>query len=502
MKQVFLIILLLLAVLAGYLFFFEPETLDQLVGKKDQPSQQTVKTNSPTKNSVTPKTHKKDQPKTTVRPPAILNLPQDGMRYYVNGKAVSGSTVELPAGNAVVTGFREGNYRHEHVQLKSGQSLELSGSARSVSTGNQWDTFQGGSLRSGFVQAGNRQKLDVAWKGHMGHKVQSSPILANSVAFFASSQHLLNAVDLTNGKLLWSEGSTGSSVTPIVNGNHGFAGDNLGAFTGFRIKDGKPRGTARLDSYAISLGRISEEAFMAVTRSNTVYSIQTRKGIFGKLPLKVNWDREIPELRGSQAAPVFTQDAAIFQTEGYGLLAINLSDGSRLWPQVNNVSSETFEADAQSFVRDDVFLTPTPASDGTTVFGIQDESLVALKTSSGKSVWQHNYDKKPSTSLTLAYGVLFYGAGDGTLRAHSAQNGAPIYSVKLGEKPIFASPVVFADKLLVATGEGNVLLLDAFSGEILAKDSTLAGSGIDATPAVTSAGMLVVNRRGDLAFYR
>lgn len=51
-------------------------------------------------------------------------------------------------------------------------------------------------------------------------------------------------------------------------------------------------------------------------------------------------------------------------------------------------------------------------------------------------------------------------------------------------------------------GEGKTLLLDVFSGMVLAEDETLAGAGIDATPAVTSQGMLVINRRGDMVFYR
>jgi len=501
MKQVFLIIVLLLAVLAGYLYFYEPDMLNKLLGKESGITE--IKDDKiPTIKKVAADQPNPDLPKPLLKPPAVLNLPEDGMTYYINGSPVSGSTIELQPGKTVVLGYRDGSFRHEILTLDSGQNGSLSADAMPIKAETQWDSFQGGNLRTGLIQAGDRQNLEVVWKGHLGHKVQSSPIVVDQVAYFASSQHLLNALDLSNGKLLWSEGTMGSTVTPIVNDQFGFAGDNLGAFTGFRLKDGKAKGTARLDSYALSLGRMSPEAFMAVTRSNSVYSIQTRKGVFGKLPLDINWEVEVPELRGSQATPLFTQNAAIFQTEGFGLLALSLADGSRLWPQVDNVSSETFDIGAQSFVRDDVFLTPTPASDGQNVFGLQDGALVSLDAATGAEQWRHVYQVKPCSSLSLAYGMVLYGAGEGTVRAHSAVDGSLIYAISVGKKPVFASPVVFADKLLIANGEGKTLLLDVFSGAILTEDETLVGAGIDATPAATSDGILVMNRRGDMVFYR
>jgi hypothetical protein len=52
------------------------------------------------------------------------------------------------------------------------------------------------------------------------------------------------------------------------------------------------------------------------------------------------------------------------------------------------------------------------------------------------------------------------------------------------------------DLLLAATGEGKLLLLDAFCGALLAEDSTLDKAPIDATPAVWTGGILAVNRDG------
>ena len=503
MKQVLIIVFLLLAVLAGYLYFYEPQTLDRLMGRETvaNPIADNGK-GTIRKPNPKPKKPKTDHPIGTVPPQAALSLPGDGMRYYLDGKPIAGPEVKAPSGTAVLVGYRDGQYRHELIRLHADQANQPQSAVETLELGTSWDTFQGGSKRTGQLEATDRQRLEVIWKSQLGHKVQSSPILAGNIAYFASAKHLLNAVDLQSGKLLWSQGDVGSSVTPILNAQFGFAGDNLGEFTGFRLRDGKPKGTARLDSYAISLGLISPEAFLAVTRSNTVYSIQTRKGVFGKLPLDVNWEVEVPELRGSQAVPVIANNRIIFQTEGHGLLALGLNDGSRAWPRTTGVSSETFEPDAQSFVRDDVFLTPTPAANDELVFGLHEQNLIALDIANGQERWRTPLEIKPCSSISLAFGMVIYGAGDGTIRAHSAIDGREIYVAEVSRKPVFASPVIFADKLLVATGEGAVKLLDCFSGEPLVEDESLAPSGIDATPAVSESGILVINRRGDMVLYR
>jgi len=503
MKQVFFIIVLLLAVLAGYLYFYEPQTLDRILGKSPvaKPIADQGK-GTISKPKTTPRNPNPDRPIGTVPPQATLTLPEDGMRYYLDGKPVSGPEVKAPSGTAVLVGYRDGQYRNELIRLKNGETNHPQGPVKTVQVASDWDTFQGGSHRTGHLDATDRQRLEVVWKSQLGQKVQSSPILYNGKAYFASAKHLLNAVDLQTGKLLWSQGSVGSSVTPIINSQFGFAGDNLGEFTGFRLKDGKPKGTARLDSYAISLGLVSQEAFLAVTRSNTVYSIQTRKGVFGRLPLDVNWDLEVAELRGSQAAPVIAKNRIIFQTEGHGLVALALNDGSRAWPKTSIVASEAIQVDAQSFVRDDVFLTPTPAAGDELVFGMNETNLVALDIATGDERWRAPLEMRPCSSITLAFDMVIFGAGDGTIRAHSALDGREIYVAQVGQKPVFASPIVFADKLLVATGEGAVKLLDCFSGEPLVEDESLAPTGIDATPAVSESGILVINRRGDMVLYR
>ena len=58
------------------------------------------------------------------------------------------------------------------------------------------------------------------------------------------------------------------------------------------------------------------------------------------------------------------------------------------------------------------------------------------------------------------------------------------------------------DLLLAATGEGKLALLDAFSGKMLAENDSLAGSPIDATPAVWENGILAINRTGEMVCFR
>ena len=503
LKKVILIIAALLLALGAYVFLYEPELLEPLLGDRGS---NTID-NPVTPSQSAPPASRPDRPKPEPPARAELELGPFSGTLYVNGVEVpEKDTLEIAGGDTVIAAYQDGDYSHELIRAEEGGRYKARLQFKKPAPVRAWESFQGGSQRTGFVAAPNRSQLLLHWSKDLGEQVLSSPITLEGVAYFSSQFHLLNAVDLATGEVLWAQGAMGSSVTPIGNDRFVFAGSDTGLFGGYARKNGKLKGEASLNSYPTSLAGISNEAFLVVTRENKVVSVKSSKNFMGRLPLKVNWSVDLPRLGNSTAVPLILPDRAVLQTEKHGLVALSLNDGSRLWPAADPTESATgtgASGDMQlAFTDPDFFMTPTPGGDGDVLYAVQADKLAAVRAQDGQTLWERTLSYRPSSALSLAYDTLYIGGADGRIHAHSILEGVPVFEVRVSEKAIFAAPVLFGDKLLVATGEGMLKLLNCFSGTVLFTDDTLAGSAINSTPAPSGDYILAINKKGRMACYR
>lgn len=506
MKKILLIIILLIVVLAVWLYFAQPEALDRFRQPATPPEHSQPATPANERRPAPPDSATLPAP-SSKRSVATLLLPEGERAIFVNGApAEPGSQVMVPTGENVITTYSGGRYSQELVMAQSGQTYELQIREKTPAAPKTWDTFQGNGRRTCFVEAPDRDRLQLKWRVDLNDRVEASPIVLGNTAYFSSASHLISALDLDTGKVLWARGDLGSDVSPIVTDQFIFAGDDRGRFAGYRLEDGKMRGFTSLGSYPTSLALISADAFLVVTRENRVFSIKTQKNFRGKLPLRINWEKPLPELGSANATPLILGKTAVFQTEEGTPLSIALDDGRRLWPKGDTTSAssaENMEGDINfSFADEDSFLTPTPASDGRHIFAVAHKTLSAFDAADGTVLWQRKLAYTPTSSLSLAYGTLYIGAADGSVYAHGTEKGTRIFYRSVGNKPIFASPVIFKDKLLVAGGEGGLYLLNCFSGEILTSSDALSGAPIAGTPAVAGDLILAVNRDGKMACFQ
>jgi len=504
MKRFLLIFFLLAAAAVAYVYFFEPETWRRLTGDETDSAAPASTERTPTPREASSETTA-PEPAAPERRNARIALPSDAGAWYVNGVAhQAGELVTAPAGESVVAVYNAGRYALQTLKAEADATaapeLKLS-EARPIPG---WDGFQGNRARTGFTTARDRAALTLQWTAELGDESASSPVVQDNVAYLSSDGSLLTAVDLGDGAVLWREGSLGSNVSPVVIEDYAFAGNDAGDLGGYRIKDGKRRGFTSLGSYPTSLALISEDAFLATTRDQTVYSIKTKRSFIGRLPLRVNWERRLEQLGEANATPVIAGDRAVLVTESMGLTALSLETGETLWPKDTAQTGNTGMQGQMTlaFADEERFLTPTPAIDGGTVYAFHDGALIAVRLSDGAELWRRPLRVKPTSSLSLAYGMVYFGDADGRIQARAFDGGALVFAAKIGERPIFASPVIFKDKLLAATGEGAVVLLHCFSGETLAEDRTLAGAPIESTPAATDQAILAINRAGKMAAYQ
>lgn len=503
MKNVMIILLLLVLAVGGFVYFNQ-----QKAAQAPAPST-TVETKDRPK-APAPKPKKEAPPKPAKPMKGSLVLPDSGS-FYVNGESASGE-IEVPVGKVTVSGYDGSSYSHEVLNVSKDQKAQAAAINKSDRPGNSWTTFQGDKLRRGFVKAAKRQKLETLWTSDAGSKVKSSPIIIGDQAILSPTGALLMCINLKDGSVAWQKGTTGSSLTPIATSKLAFAAADSGHFRAHTLKRGSMKGEKYLESYATSLGLIDDSAFLVTTKDNKIYSIKTKKNFVGSVPLKVNWENVINEFWKGTSAPVILADRAVYHSDAEGLVAIDLNTGAKLWPKNSGATGEEtlqqhgIVADdgkmVLNFANEDYFMAPTPASDGKTLFAVTQNGIGAISASTGKTLWKANLGKNFSSSVSMAYGLLYAGTTDGYLMGLSSIDGSVAFKTKVSDKAIFSSPVIFGDQVLIATAEGKVLLRNCFSGEAIAEDATLAGARISSTPAVSDAGILVINEKGKMALYR
>lgn len=511
----FLIALILAALFAALaLLVLRPDLLDRFHGGEESVPESAPAADGRSEAPVPAPTESVPREGPRAEPPAA---PQTGSllldrladrAVYVNGIDVAGrERIELPPGPAVVASWADGRWSQERVTITTGEDILVQGTLRESETPAGWTGFQGDGRRTGLARSPARERFTLRWQGEVGDEVRSSPVIHQGMAFFASDTSFIRAVDLDGGEELWSSGIVGSKVSPAAIGDFVFAGNDVGRFEGFRAAKGKLRGTVALGSGLAGLAAVSDDLLLATTSGGRVLGIATRKSMVGRLPLKFRWAVTVPKLAGSTATPLVLGDRVVLQAADGTLLALATGDGRVLWPAgLETSSAEAAVEEGGSdmsfrFVSGRSFLTPTPAASGDVIYSVHGNRLRAVSAADGSLRWERHIGADPASSVSLAWGTVYLGCTDGSVRAFSADGGTPLFTARLGREPVFASPVLFDGRLLAATGEGKLALLDAFSGAPLAEDDTLAGAAIDATPAVWRDGILAINRSGRMACF-
>jgi len=496
--RVLIIVVILIAALFGWLYFGERETFDKLVGK-DEPAGSTAPAPDvkPGREATAPRR------KTKRAAEGTLILPDFPAPVYVNGEPRrGGESISLEAGPVTLSALTGEGYVHETLSLREGESVTAKLERRPARPPVGWTAFQGNTGRTGHVGARNRDSLEPVWQLALDQRTDCSPIVINGTVLLSTRKSLVTAIDLAAGEVLWSQGSMGGTVSPVATEDYAFAVSNTGQLEGYLLKNGRRRGDHSLSSYPTGSALISEEAFLVSTIASQVIRVKTKRSFTGRLPLRKEWETDVPELASGAGEPVIVGGTAIFPTER-GLVALAVEGGARLWPDSAAGKAADQQVEMVLSVSDETrFRTPTPAADGDVVYAALGETLRAVGVDDGEPRWQVGLDEKVTSSVSSAHGLIYLGCSDGAVEARSSRDGRLVFRVRHGRGPIFASPVLFADKLLVATSEGKLILCDAMSGQAVTEADELSGTAIMSTPAVTDDAILAVDEQGRVVCYR
>ena len=287
--------------------------------------------------------------------------------------------------------------------------------------------------------------------------LHSRPVVADGVVYFGGSNGTAYALDLETGAEIWSF-SVGEEfgITDFV------ALSDHAVF--FRERDG----------FGIALIAVERNTGMELWRflppegetrvRNPVFTdgvVYTGTSDFF-YALDAETGEELWRFRteggapGPAAPPIVVDGVAYFGTPAALLYAVDVDSHEELW---------AFQAGSSGF---GVASVPVVA-DGVAYFGSDDATFYAVDVSNGEEIWRFAAPGPLPSSPAVADGRVFFGAlgfGDGRpLFALDQRTGDLVWRSTNGG--IISSPAVAKGAVYVGSGDGNLYVVDATSGDQL-----------------------------------
>mgnify|MGYP001806560892 CR=1 FL=1 len=342
-----------------------------------------------------------------------------------------------------------------------------------------WPVFRGTTAGTGISTAKLPDQLDEKWVFKCGDSVEGAPAVVDGVAYIASTDKHLYAVDLKTGKEKWKAKLKIMKASPCVKGDRVYVGDVEGnvycvdaktggqkwqytpesggeivsgcnlhgdnilvAAQGMPVTCLNPKGE-KVWEFAIDGGSngcptVSGDVVFASGCDSRFHALDAKTG-------KELWAIDIP---GQAAATVaVSDDVAYVGTVTNQVLAIDLKAKKVLW-------------EFESKVKPQAFYSSAALTDELVILGSRDQKVYALDRKTGQPHWTFVTEGMVDPSPVVADGKVYVGCLSQTAEFYALD-------VKTGKKLLelnmdgaaCGSPAVAGDCLLVGTEKGRVYCL-------------------------------------------
>jgi outer membrane protein assembly factor BamB len=350
--------------------------------------------------------------------------------------------------------------------LTSIEALALLIILTAASASADWPMFRNDPTRSGLAPDQSAAGVQQLWSAELGGSVDSSPAVADDVAFVGNSLGAMHAVSADDGAVLWSF-QTGAAVvsSPAV-------ADGLVVF-----------GSVDGFCYAVDAAT-GEQAWCYRTRGPILSSPAVRDGrvFFGSMDGRMYclslangspvWQTEAGA--AIQCSPALSDDLVLYGDDDGRMIAVAIEDGTAQW-----------EADGSGRV-----VAAPVISGEAAVFGVMGPSalrppkldyLVAVETATGTRLWAQHDAWSVLGAPVIANQRVFFVTIEGYVsktvaRAANLSDGELVWERRVGgvvdSSPVFiggpADSEGATDAATIAFGchDGRVYLLDAASGGV------------------------------------
>lgn len=317
------------------------------------------------------------------------------------------------------------------------------------------------------------------------------PSVDGGKVFVAGREGRVTAFDAESGDRLWrTDTGLRASGGPGVGGGVVILGGLDGTLMALDSDSGDELWRAPVSSEVLSVPAISGS--MAVVRC-----IDGRVFGFDRDTGRREWiyDENVPllSLRGT-SDPVIRAGQVIVGLDNGKAVALNLSDGSRIWEQAVAQREGRTELERLADVDGRLIVVATD------VYAVSYEgNLASLGLDSGQQVWSR--EMSSWQGLAARRTQLFLTDASSNVWSLDRRNGSSLWKQDKLLNRDLSTPAVMGDWVLVGDYDGYLHVLDGETGNLLAR--TKAGKGaIDVAPNVVGDTVYVLTRNGDLAAYR
>jgi outer membrane protein assembly factor BamB len=345
-------------------------------------------------------------------------------------------------------------------------------SDNSAST-DSWPQFQGNAARTGYHPEISAPSPPVTkdWQFETGHKICSSPTVADGTVFVGGEDGKLYAVDASTGEEVWHF-NTGRIVgdSPAVANNTVFVGSRNNNLYALDVSTGRKFWRFETGDWIRWSPAVADGTVFVGSYDQNLYAVDARSG-------EAVWNFETgDEIRSSPAVA----DGTVFIASDDNILySVDISSGEENWgfQTQYGVSESPTVADGTLFVEEnyrnlyaldansgekvwqfdieDWFHSSPAVADGTVFVTSDNHNLYAVNKSSGEEVWHFETGDQIQSSPAVADGTVFMRSNDGNLYAVDASSGEEVWHLKLGDK-IWSSPAIANGQVFITNDDGNL----------------------------------------------
>ena len=370
----------------------------------------------------------------------------------------------------------------------------------------QWPMFQGDAARTGALpEATLEGDLQINWSTNVGEPIRSSAVVASNRAVVTTRDGTVTAFDLDTGDLQWQVSLRYEIVgSPVVaddivcvplrsTESYELDGDTVpisapGELVGFDLNDGGRLWSHEFENELIGSPTLWEGDVFVVDAMGVLKRLAIRTG--QELD---QWDVSALQLH----SPTISSGTVFLQTNLGQSLAIELSDGES-WSNVTDVAPYPPPPLGESVV-DVTIDAPLPIESPVSVAGDlvisagHSRQITALDRASGRTRWEFSTRGTVLSTPAISEDRLFIGDSTGTLHCIDTDSGAEIWENRTFSE-IRSSPIIAGDRLFICDRQ-NVYQIAISDGEVI--DSLNVESPVYATPAVYEDELLLGTEAGE-----
>ena len=360
--------------------------------------------------------------------------------------------------------------------------------------GINWTMFKCDTAHTGYTSERLNYPLKLAWKyiAEMSPNNPSSPAVADGIVYFCSGRRLY-AVGAETGALKWQY-PVEESLTAIIKSSP-LVGDELVYFGG---GDGKlyavTKDTGNLAWSFVTKGSIksspvlSDGVVYVGSTDDSLYAIDAYTG-------EPKWPGGFRTRDDVSCSPAVAGGLVYFLSSDMLFYSANASTGKIKWSDRVGATSAS----------------SSPVISENTVYIAVGNVLQARQAKSGRLKFSIPFSSDITTVPSAANGAVYFGCKNGKLYAlTNAGKLKWVEPVNLGA-PIYGSPVIAGDTVIVGASKGVLAAVDAENGQLKWKYTVLPSMleqgklkyvSIAASPVVSNGTLYVLADDGALHAFR